>query len=149
MQNNPTRVLFICLSNAFRSRIAEAILNHRYGEAFHGESAGFRVADAVSPLAQKVMDEAGIPLEGEELKSVKELYGEGRNYDYVITICSSAEDEECPLFPGKAIRFNWTDFPNPEKFEGDDAAIHRQAAELRDAIDKRITEFVHVTGYTE
>lgn len=34
MKTDQIRVLFICLSNAFRSRVAEAVLHHRYGVAF-------------------------------------------------------------------------------------------------------------------
>jgi arsenate reductase len=51
----------------------------------------------LDPRTVKVMAEAGVDISGHRSKHVRELAG--IPFDYVITLCSDA-DENCPHFPG-------------------------------------------------
>lgn len=90
-------VLFISTFNSVRSQIAEALLNHLYGDYYEAYSAGLKPAD-IHPLAVKVMQEIGIDISGQKPKSIDEIIGT-RIFDYVVTLCDEAF-ETCPYFPG-------------------------------------------------
>ncbi|MGC6174018.1 arsenate reductase ArsC [Lacrimispora sp. 38-1] len=142
MENEKIRVLFVCVANSFRSQIAEAFLNHKYGDNFEAESAGFRVK-AINPLAIDVMKEHGIDLSNNSVDRLMDLYNEGRKYQYVITVCNRGEEEDCPIFPGVVTRLSWSDFQDPEKFTGSMEEIKNKARKLRDEIEKKIDDFVN------
>ncbi len=90
------KVLFLCTHNASRSQMAEAFLNHLYGESYEAFSAGTHPTQ-VHPLAKVVMQESGIDLSSHSSKPIETFKGE--EFDYVITLCDKAK-EECPFFPG-------------------------------------------------
>ena len=71
-------------------------------------------------------------------KSVDEFVGQ--DLDYVITVCSNA-NETCPVFPGATQRLHWP-FDDPAAVEG--AGAVRQAAfcRIRDQIHARIMVFL-------
>jgi arsenate reductase len=56
-------VLFVCVENAGRSRMAEAFFNELAGDGMHALSAGTEPAPAPHPEVVSSMLEAGIPLE--------------------------------------------------------------------------------------
>ncbi len=90
-------VLFISTFNSIRSQIAEALLNHLYGDYYEAYSAGLKPTE-IHPLAVKVMQEIGIDISGQKPKSIDEIVG-SRIFDYVVTLCDEAF-ESCPYFPG-------------------------------------------------
>ena len=53
------KVLFICIHNSARSQMAEAWLNHLFGDRFEAYSAGLE-AGTLNPFAVAVMKEVGI-----------------------------------------------------------------------------------------
>src|SRR5499433_3197811 len=110
MNDNPesTRVLFICTHNSARSQMAEGFIRALAGDRFEVESAGTE-ATRVHPLAVRAMDEAGIDLRGHTSKTLDRFLCD--TWDYVITVCASA-NERCPLFPGAAARLHWS-FDDP------------------------------------
>lgn len=57
------RVLFVCVHNAGRSRMAEAFFNHLAGERYRGTSAGTQPAAAPHPEVVESMKERGITLQ--------------------------------------------------------------------------------------
>ena len=142
MNNEKIRVLFVCVANSFRSQVAEAILNHKYGDNFEAESAGFKVK-AINPLAIDVMKEYGIDITNNSVDRLIDFYNEGRTYQYVITVCNRGEEEDCPIFPGVVTRLSWSDFGDPEKFTGSEEERRNMARNLRNNIEKRIDEFVN------
>lgn len=137
MENEKIRVLFVCVANSFRSQIAEAILNHKYGDEFEAESAGFKPKE-INPLAIEIMKEYGVDISGNSVDMLFDFYKQGRKYDYVITVCSRGEEENCPIFPGQLTRFSWRDFEDPENYTGTDEEKLEKARKLRDDIEKRI-----------
>ena len=62
-------VLFLCVYNASRSIMAEAILNKLGGDRFQAFSAGERAIGAVNPLTLQTLTGHGIPTEGLRSKS--------------------------------------------------------------------------------
>lgn len=138
------KILFVCVQNSFRSQIAEAIINKKYGGRFVAESAGLNIGE-ISPLAIRVMNEYGIDISNNQVDSVFDFYKEGRFYSYVITVCSREAEKECPIFPGIRKRLNW-ELENPEKFTGTEEEKYQKAIELRDEIERRIDEFISSIG---
>ena len=95
--NGRKRILFICTHNAARSQIAEGLVNHFLGENYEAKSAGTKPS-LVHPLAVKAMAEIGIDILNQRSKRLEEF--KGQEFDFVVTLCSDAEDI-CPFFPGK------------------------------------------------
>lgn len=102
------RVLILCTGNSARSQMAEGLLRHDAGERFEVESAGTK-ASIVRPEAIAVMRELGIDISGQRSKNVDEF--DGRQFDYVITVCDNAR-ETCPVFFGGAQKVH-RDFEDP------------------------------------
>ena len=88
-----TRVLFVCLQNAGRSQMAQALYEQRGGEA---RSAGTMPAEAVHPEVVAAMHEIGIDLDGKRPRGLTD--DDARWADVVVTMgCGDA----CPVVPGK------------------------------------------------
>ena len=66
--------------------MAEAFLKQLTGDRFEVESAGLEPGK-LNPLAVEVMKESGIDISKNKIKSVFDLYKQGKRYDYVITVC--------------------------------------------------------------
>jgi len=131
------RVLFVCVHNAARSRMAEALLRELGGPRFEVSSAGFDPRE-VNPLAIEAMERLGLPLtETGRQPSVFELFKEGRHFHYVIGVCDEAQGEKCPHFLGVTRRIFWT-FPDPSTFTGGHDEKLARVIEVRDAIRERI-----------
>jgi arsenate reductase len=88
-----TRVLFVCVQNAGRSQIAQALYERRGGEA---RSAGSHPADAVHEVVVDALEEVGIDVSG---RTPKRLTRDDVDWaDLVVTMgCGDA----CPVVPGK------------------------------------------------
>lgn len=139
-QMDKIKVLFVCSHNSARSQMAEAYLNYFGGDAFIVESAGLEPG-ILNPYVVEVMKEDGIDISGNKTKSVFDFYKEGRLYNYVITVCDKETAERCPVFPGQAIKLNWS-FPDPTHFTGTEQEILQQIRKLRDEIKIKIKEFL-------
>ncbi|MCL6624487.1 MAG: arsenate reductase ArsC, partial [Fimbriimonadales bacterium] len=102
-------ILVVCTGNRFRSQMAEGWLRHFGGERVEVASAG-ALPSFVSPYAIQAMAEAGVDISGQRSKSIEEF--QGREFDYVITVCDSAR-EMCPFFPHAAHRIHHS-FEDPQ-----------------------------------
>ncbi|MFZ5800407.1 MAG: arsenate reductase ArsC [Candidatus Omnitrophota bacterium] len=100
------RVLFVCVHNSARSQIAEAFLKHLAGDKFEVESAGLEPGN-LNPLAVEVMKEESVDISKNKTKSAFDFYKQGKQYDYVITVCDESQAKGCPVFPGKGHRLHW------------------------------------------
>jgi len=134
------RVLFVCVYNSFRSQIAAAILNNKYGNLFAAKSAGINKKD-INPLAIEVMNDYGVDISKNSVNSVSDLLKRKESYDYVITVCSKEAQEKCPLFPGSQKKIHWN-LEDPDAFSGTHHEKLEKAILLRDEIEKRIDAFV-------
>ena len=109
------RVLFLCTHNSATSQIAEGFLRAIAGDRFDVSSAGTE-ATCVHPLAIRVMDEVGIDFAGHTSKTLDAVLGQP--WDYVITLCDSA-NERCPVFLARTVRIHWS-FDDPSQAAGTD-----------------------------
>jgi len=91
------KVLFLCTGNSCRSQMAEGWARHLRGDDIDPHSAGL-TAKGLNPRAVKVMAEAGINISCHQSNNLDEM--KGISFDYVVTVCSHADDH-CPAFPGK------------------------------------------------
>ena len=90
------RALFVCLHNAGRSQMSEALFAHAAGGRHEARSAGTTPADRVHPEVVEVMDELGIDLSG---RQPRKLSREDAVWaDVVVTMGCG---DECPYIPGK------------------------------------------------
>jgi arsenate reductase len=90
-------ILFICTHNSSRSQMAEGYVNTFLAGTYTARSAGTKPS-VVNPHAILVMKEIGADISNSRSKNLSEFKGE--EFDYVVTVCSDAEDI-CPFFPGK------------------------------------------------
>ena len=84
----------MCIENARRSQMAEALFNKSKGQAV-AASAGDRPASKVDPKAIEVMKEIGIDITKQRLKSLTMKMVE--EADVVVTMGCGAE--VCPVIP--------------------------------------------------
>ena len=100
-----TKILFLCIHNSARSQMAEAYLKKLGGEKFFAESAGLE-AGRLNLLAVEVMKEEGIDISANTTKDVFDFFKEGKQFNYVITVCDVANAARCPIFPGAHKKIN-------------------------------------------
>jgi len=128
-------VLFICTKNSSRSQMAEALVNHDLAGRFEAFSAGMDPS-FVNPLAIIVMQELKIDISGHRSKGLDEFAGE--KFDYVITLCSQA-DEACPVFWGGTKKIHMG-FPDPTATVGTEEEKIIMFRKIRDQIREQIIE---------
>ena len=122
-------VLFVCLHNAGRSRISEALFGRAAGGRHRARSAGTEPAQRVHPEVAEAMADAGIDLGDERPRKLTRADAEWA--DVVVTMGCG---DECPYIPAKRY-LDW-DLPDPKG---------RPIAEVRatrDEIDRRIRELL-------
>jgi len=143
MNERKPKVLFLCTGNSARSQMAEAYLRHYAGDRFEAHSAGIEPG-GINPLTWRVMDEAGVSLEGQWSKDVKEYLGRV-NFGYMITVCGHA-DANCPrAFLSVGQREHW-DLEDPAAAAGDDDSRLARFREVRDQIDARVRAWLAERG---
>jgi len=130
------KVLFICVHNSARSQMAEAWLNYLCLDYFEAQSAGLEPG-TINPLVVEVMQEVGIDLSGKKTQRVFDVWKSGQMFQYVVTVCSEAESEGCPIFPGVTTRLHWP-FSDPSKLTGTEAEKLSAVRKIRDEIRAKI-----------
>ena len=101
------RVLFVCLHNAGRSQMSQALFERTVDGAHEAESAGTTPAARVHPEVVEAMRELDIDLEHEVPKRLTREMAEAA--DVVVTMGCG---DECPYVPGKRY-IDW-DLPDPK-----------------------------------
>jgi arsenate reductase len=124
--------------------MAEAFLNKLCGDKYKAESAGVTPTQ-VNAYVAKVMAEIGIDLSTHRSKSIMEF--QGKNFDYVVTVCDSAR-EVCPFFPGEKELHK--SFPDPTAFEGSEEEVLPKVRAVRDEIKQWVENtFCEENGLAE
>lgn len=136
------KVLFVCTHNSARSQMAETFLNDLGKDRFVAESAGLEKGE-LNPLVVEAMAELGYDISQNQTDSVFEFFKEGRTYDFVIKVCDQSSAQQCPIFPGVRVSWNW-DFRDPAYFTGSHEERVEQTRDVRDAIKTRVEEFLRV-----
>ncbi|MHB0937322.1 MAG: arsenate reductase ArsC [Armatimonadota bacterium] len=126
------QVMFVCVHNAGRSQMAEALFNALAPAGMRAVSAGTEPTNAVNPVAVEVMREIGIDLRGHRPKlATPEMV---QDSDRIITMGCGVQ-ESCPLYLGMKIDEDWG-LPDPA---GQAPEAVRQ---IRDAIRERVIELI-------
>ena len=112
-------VLFLCTGNSCRSILAEATFNHLAPAGWKAMSAGSQPAGEVHRRALALLAREGIATAGLHSKSWATL---PIVPDIVITVCSSAARETCPVYLGSVLRAYWG-VEDPAYASGSDAEI--------------------------
>lgn len=120
-----SHVLFVCLQNAGRSQMSQALFARAAAGAHEGRSAGTTPAEHVHPEVVAVMDEIGIDLRGRTPTKLTREMAEWA--DVVVTMGCG---DECPFVPG--VRYVDWELQDPA---GQDVEHVRRT---RDEIDRRI-----------
>jgi len=100
------RALFVCLHNAGRSQISEALFEHAAGNRHEARSAGTTPAARVHPEVVEAMAELGIDLSRRRPRLLSREDAEWA--DVVVTMGCG---DECPYVPG--VRYLDWDLPDP------------------------------------
>jgi arsenate reductase (thioredoxin) len=127
------RALFVCLHNAGRSQISEALFRRAAGERHEARSAGTTPAHRVHPEVVEAMAELGIDLGDRRPHKLDQADAEWA--DVVVTMGCG---DECPHIPGKRY-LDW-DLPDPK---GQSLEAVR---ETRDEIARRVEALVAELG---
>lgn len=116
------KALFVCVENAGRSQIAQALYERRGGEA---RSAGARPAAELHGAVVEALEEVGVDVSGRAPRALDREDVEWA--DLVITMgCGDA----CPVLPGKEY-IDWN-LPDPA------GLCLEEVRELRAVIEERV-----------
>jgi arsenate reductase len=123
------RVLFVCLHNAGRSQMSEALFARAADGRHEAASAGTQPGERVHPEVVEAMGELGIDLAGQKPRRLEREQAEWA--DVVVTMGCG---DECPYIPGKRY-VDWDlEDPSGQPLE----AVRR----TRDDIDQRVRALV-------
>jgi protein-tyrosine-phosphatase len=122
-------VLFVCLHNAGRSQMSQALFTQAASGRHTALSAGTTPGERVHPEVVEVMRELGIDLSDRQPRLLTRELAE--QADIVVTMgCGDG----CPFIPGKRY-LDW-DLPDPKGLPLD------QVRAIRDEIAQRVDELV-------
>jgi arsenate reductase (thioredoxin) len=124
-----SHVLFVCLHNAGRSQMSQALFNQAADERHQAQSAGTTPAARVHPEVITVMDELGIDLRGQTPKPLTADLAQWA--DIVVTMgCGDA----CPSIHGTRY-LDW-ELPDPA------GQPTQTVRDIRDTIRQRIDQLL-------
>jgi arsenate reductase len=112
------------------------------GGKFHAWSAGSQPIDAPNPEVMERLRTLGHDTTELRSKSWHEFTGRNAaRMDFVITLCDTPRDRDCPDFSGMAVTAAWP-LPDPAKFTG--SAVERAALlnELYASLHRRLGIFM-------
>jgi len=122
-------VLFVCLHNAGRSQMSEALFALAADGRHEARSAGTRPADRVHPQVVDAMREIGVDLGARTTRRLDPGLAEWA--DVVVTMGCG---DECPLIPGKTY-LDW-ELPDPAGLPLAEVRM------LRDDIERHVAQLV-------
>jgi protein-tyrosine-phosphatase len=123
------RVLFVCLHNAGRSQMSEALFARATAGRHEARSAGTTPGDRVHPEVVEAMRELGIDLAARTPRKLTRADAEWA--DVVVTMGCG---DECPYIPGKRY-LDW-DLEDPKGRPIEEVCL------TRDEIERRVVELI-------
>src|SRR3954454_21014329 len=112
------RVLFVCLHNAGRSQMSEALFSRAADAAHEARSAGTEPVERVHPEVVAVMREVGIDLADRTPRRLTTDLAE-----WAAVVRTMGCGDECPYIPGKRY-LDW-DLPDPKRLPVDQVRVIR------------------------
>lgn len=128
---------FLCTGNSCRSQMAEGFAKELLPDDWTVKSAGIE-AHGLNPKAVKAMHEVQIDITSQTSDVIDPQIL--NHATLVVTLCGDAADK-CPVTPPHVKREHWG-FKDPAKAVGTDEEKWIVFQEVRDAIQKRIQDFV-------
>jgi arsenate reductase len=125
----PKRVLFLCIGNACRSPMAEALARHLAPDLIAASSAGLYPLGYIAAPTLAVLAENGVGSEGQTSKPMRE--DDLRAADLVVNMTGRAAKY---LFDDRMLPVEDWDVGDPF---GSDLEVYRK---IRDEIERRITD---------
>jgi arsenate reductase (thioredoxin) len=122
-------VLFVCLHNAGRSQMSQALFERATDGRHEARSAGTTPADRVHPEVVDVMREIGIDLSDREPRKLERDQAEWA--DVVVTMGCG---DECPYIPGRRY-IDW-------ELEDPKGRPIEEVRATREEIERRVGELV-------
>ena len=117
-------------------------MNAKGKPAFTAYSAGSHPSGKVRPEALSRLQAAHIPVEGLRSKSWDEFAQPGApKLDFVFTVCDSAANEVCPIWPGQPMTAHWG-VPDPAAVQGSAQEIERAFRNAFSTLERRIALFL-------
>jgi arsenate reductase len=123
------RALFVCLHNAGRSQMSEALFKRAAGGRHEARSAGTMPGERIHPEVVEAMKGLGIDLDDRVPRRLSTADAEWA--DVVVTMGCG---DECPYIPGK-LYLDW-DLPDPK------GRPLEEVRRTRDEIERRVVELV-------
>jgi arsenate reductase (thioredoxin) len=123
------RVLFVCLHNAGRSQMSEALFERAAAGRHEARSAGTTPGEHVHPEVVEAMRELGVDLAARTPRQLSAADAEWA--DVVVTMGCG---DECPYIPGKRY-LDW-DLPDPK------GRPIEEVRATRDEIERRVDELL-------
>jgi arsenate reductase len=118
------RVLFVCVQNAGRSQIAQALYERRGGDA---RSAGSAPAERVHPEVVEVLREVGLEVGDRRPRGLSR-----EDVEWAELVVTMGCGDACPVLPGKRyVDWNLQD-PSGQPLD--------EVRALREEIDRRLDE---------
>ena len=114
-------------------------MNETCGEFFEAHSAGLEPG-TINPLAVETLQELGIDISMNTTQRVFDVWISGEIFQFVVTVCSEAEAEGCPIFAGVTTRLHWP-FDDPSKVMGTHEQRLAGTRRIRDQIRAKIDSF--------
>lgn len=128
---------FLCTGNSCRSQMAEGFAKKLLPTDWTVKSAGIE-AHGLNPKAVKAMQEVQIDITTQTSDVIDpQILNQAT---LVVTLCGDAADK-CPVTPPHVKREHWG-FTDPAKATGTEEEKWAAFQEVRDAIQKRIQDFV-------
>lgn len=132
-------MLFLCVANAARSQMAEAVARSLFGDRVHVQSAG-SMATRVHEDAVAAMADKGIDISRARSKAVESI--DPATVDLVITLCA---EEVCPVWPGRIEHLHWP-LPDPAGMFGSGRRLEG-FRRTRDEIERRLIDLGRERGW--
>ncbi len=131
-------ILILCTGNSCRSQMAEAILQKEIGSNGKLYSAGLN-PQRVNKYAIQVMAEIGYNISQHTSNHIDEYNNIA--FDYMITVCSSA-DKNCPMISGNTTKVH-IPFDDPADAIGTEDEILNEFRRVRDEIKTQLTDWLN------
>jgi arsenate reductase (thioredoxin) len=125
------KILFVCVENAGRSKMAEAFTNHYGKDKINAQSAGIKHVDKVNPIVVQAMKEKGIDISTNKPKLLTmQMANEA---DLIVTMgCSATEICPGPFFKDTV---DWgLEDPKGKPIE--------KVREIRDEIEQKVKQLI-------
>ncbi|HJY88260.1 MAG TPA: hypothetical protein VKE24_15615 [Candidatus Acidoferrales bacterium] len=124
-----TKVLFVCIGNSCRSQMAEALARHLASDVMEPSSAGLAPLGEIAHLSEMVLQERGVPIDGQYSKGLDEVGG--AEAEIIINMTGT---------PGRAVfldsKARVEDWPVRDPY-GEDVDRHRRVCS---EIERRVSD---------